>query len=85
MDRKDFIGALLSRPGNNSANLMSQLNLLNPDCSLHFPSVALKFEGEKELWEDFCMEEKHIRVSTGLEKPKKDSEFTSFKKRSRKY
>lgn len=35
--------------GNSSTNLMSQLNLLNPDCSLLFPALALKLEREKNF------------------------------------
>lgn len=49
VDRKDFIGVLLSQRGNSSADLMSQLNHLNPDFSLpisHFRGKG----GEKKLW-----------------------------------
>lgn len=48
VDRKDFIGVLLSQRGNSSADLMSQLNHLNPDCSLCFRSVTSEGKGEKK-------------------------------------
>lgn len=48
VDRKDFIGVLLSQRGNSSADLMSQLNHLNPDCLLCFPISRFRGKGEKK-------------------------------------